>query len=222
MKPRIDHLVIGAQTLEQGVAYVKETLGVEMPFGGVHVQMGTHNHLMRLGPDSFLEVLAIDPEATPPASPRWYGLDDPFVRRRIERRPALLAWVVNTDDIGALVKQASISLGSPELLRRGKLSWYFGVPDDGRLLAGGMLPYVIQWLADAHPAANMADGGCRLRSLEIYHPFPSWLEAVLGSIGASDLVKLHALPPNEVPFLKAEITTPGGEKILDSQSGQAD
>lgn len=216
MKPRIDHLVIVAQTLEQGVAYVKENLGVEMPFGGVHVQMGTHNHLMRLGPDVFLEVLAIDPDAAPPASPRWYGLDDPFVRRRIERQPVLLAWVVNTDDIGALLKKADVSFGRPELLRRGGLSWYFGVPDDGRLLAGGMLPYVIQWRTDVHPAAAMADAGCRLRSLEIYHPFANWLQAVLESIEASDLVKLHALPRNEIPRLTAHIITPGGEKALSS------
>jgi hypothetical protein len=48
MRTRIDHLVIGASSLDQGVAYVEAVLGATMPFGGVHLQMGTHNHLMPL------------------------------------------------------------------------------------------------------------------------------------------------------------------------------
>ena len=70
MDTKIDHLVIGAESLIQGVEYVKSCLGVEMPFGGVHVKMGTHNHLMRLGDGIFLEIIAINPEIDPPNRPR--------------------------------------------------------------------------------------------------------------------------------------------------------
>jgi hypothetical protein len=42
--------------------------------------------------------------------------------------------------INAFIQKASISLGTPELISRGEARWYFGVPDDGRLIAGGMLP----------------------------------------------------------------------------------
>ena len=87
MKPQLDHIVIGAKTLEQGVVFVKNVMGVEMPFGGVHRQMGTHNHLMQLGKDVFLEVIAVDPDGDRIERPRWYGLDDPFVKERIERQP---------------------------------------------------------------------------------------------------------------------------------------
>lgn len=216
MKTRIDHLVVGALNLNQGVSFVKEILGVDIPFGGVHMQMGTHNHLVQLGDDIFLEVIAINPDIDPPGAPRWFGLDDPFIRRQIEKQPVLLTWVVNTKDIKEFVQKAIVSFGKPELIRRGELSWYFGLPDDGRLLAGGMLPYVIEWKTDSHPAANMADAGCRLQSLEIHHPFPQWLQSVLESIDASDLVKVHALPKNEFPYLIAHINTPGGEKKLQS------
>ena len=40
MQTQIDHLVIGARTLTEGVNYVKDLLGVDMPFGGVHPKMG--------------------------------------------------------------------------------------------------------------------------------------------------------------------------------------
>jgi hypothetical protein len=216
MKTRIDHLVVGALNLQQGVSYVKEVLGVIMPYGGMHVQMGTHNHLMQLGKDVFLEVISINPDIDPPKAPRWYGLDDPFIKRQIEKQPVFLTWVVNTKNINKFIQKASVSFGTPELISRGELRWHFGVPDDGRLIAGGMLPYVIEWQTDHHPASNMADEGCRLKSIEIHHPLPFWIKSVLESIDASALVKVHALPKNEVPHLIANIDTSSGERKLHS------
>ncbi len=73
---KLDHLAIVAPTLEEGVAYVEKTLGVPMAAGGKHPEMGTHNRLLRLGDDIYLEVIAVDPEAPRPERPRWFGLDD--------------------------------------------------------------------------------------------------------------------------------------------------
>lgn len=218
MQTKIDHLVIGARTLLQGVNYVRELLGVDMPYGGVHTKMGTHNHLMRTGKETFLEIIAINPDIEPPNRPRWFGLDDPFVRQRLDTQPYLLTWVVNTRNINKLIQQSTFSLGKAELIRRGNLSWYFGLPNDGRLLAGGMLPYVIEWQTDEHPSANMTDLGCNLDRLEIYHPYPRWLQSALSSIGASDTVQVHALQKNEAPYMIAYINTPHGIKKLCSRT----
>jgi hypothetical protein len=218
MKTRIDHLVIGARTLSQGVAYVRDSLGVVMPYGGVHSNMGTYNHLMRIGHGVFLEVIAINPEVEPPNRPRWFGLDDPFIRRQIGIQPALLTWVVNTTTINEIIQRATFSLGKAERIHRGDLSWYFGLPEDGRLLAGGMLPYVIEWQTDKHPSANMADLGCTFHGLEIHHPCPRWLQSALASIGALNLVKVHAITTNETPYMAAHIRTPHGMKQLYSCS----
>ena len=220
MRTRIDHLVIGASSLEQGVAYVRETLGVDMPFGGVHLQMGTHNHLMPLGDDVFLEIISINPDIDPPNAPRWFGLDDPFIRRQIEKQPIFLTWVVNTQNIIAFIQKANISFGTPEMLSRGELRWYFGLPEDGRLLAGGMLPYVIEWQTDHHPASKMTDLGCRFKRLEIHHPHPAWIKSILKSIDATDLVTVVALPRNKAPYLIAKIDTPEGERQLHSWNGK--
>jgi hypothetical protein len=214
MKTRIDHIVIGADSLAQGVDYVKNCLGVHIPYGGEHVKMGTHNHLMQLGDNIFFEVIAINPEAAPPNRPRWFGLDDPFIRQQIQIEPRLLTWVVNTDNLNELIGQASFTPGNPELLSRGNLSWHFGLPGDGRLLSGGMLPYAMEWETDNHPSVNMADLGCSFQGLEIYHPYPVWFQSALDSIGAADLIKITPLPKNHPPYLAAHIGTPHGVKTM--------
>lgn len=214
MLTNIDHLVIGAATVAQGVNYVRDYLGVDMPYGGVHVNMGTQNHLMQIGEEIFLEIIAINPDIEPPKQPRWFGLDDPFVRQRLATQPTLLTWVVNTDNLDKLIRQAMYSLGNSELIRRGELSWNFGLPDDGRLIAGGILPYAIEWHTSKHPAANMADFNCSFHSLEIYHPYPAWLQSALVSIGALNLVKIIEVPQNETPYITASINTPSGLKTL--------
>ena len=214
MKTEIDHLVIGAETLSQGVEYIKHSLGVDMPYGGVHVKMGTHNHLMQIGEGLFLEIIAINPDIEAPKRPRWFGLDDPFVRQRLAIQPTLLTWVVNTCNLSKLIQQAGYSLGNSELIRRGELSWNFGLPDDGRLIAGGILPYAIEWHTGKHPAANMADLKCSLHSLTIYHPYTAWLLAALTSIRAQDLVKIIGLPKNKSPYITAAINTPSGLKKI--------
>ena len=72
----LDHIAVIAPDLGTGVAWVREALGVEMPAGGKHPEMGTHNRLVGLGPDVYLEVIAVDPEAPRPPHRRWFGLDD--------------------------------------------------------------------------------------------------------------------------------------------------
>jgi len=214
---QIDHIVIAAVDLEQGVRYVRETLGVDIPFGGVHESMGTHNHLMKLGDSVFLEVIAANPDGVAPLQPRWYGLDDPYVRASVAAEPALVAWVVNTQAIETVSEVAAsahgLDFGKVVSVSRGNLTWKFGLPDDGRLLAAGMLPYIIQWGSGDHPAGRMADTGCRLEMLSIEHPQIDWLFDSLQSIGASGLVSLSAA---DTPRLCAKIDTPKGRVILRS------
>jgi len=216
IQTKIDHIVVGATTLEEGVSYIKSMLGVDIPYGGEHIKMGTHNHLMQLGRDTFLEVIAVNENIAPPNRPRWYGLDDPYTRKCLELQPSLLTWVVNTGNIEQLMQHSTFSLGQPELISRGDLNWYFGLPEDGRLLAGGLLPYAIEWHSDNHPANSMSDLGCKLESLEIFHPYPIWLESSLNSIGALSLVKMNELAAKQAPYFSVKIGTPSGEVNLKS------
>ena len=51
----LDHITIVAPTLEEGAGHVHDQIGIDMPAGGRHPEMGTHNLLLRLGDDVFLE-----------------------------------------------------------------------------------------------------------------------------------------------------------------------
>jgi len=219
MLTKLDHIVIGAASLEQGVAFVQNKLGIDIPKGGEHPLMGTHNHLMQLGNDTFLELIAINPAAPAPARPRWFGLDDPAVVRSIATEPRLLTWVVNTIDLVGLQAQVDFNLGVVTPLTRGNLSWLFAVPDDGRLLAAGMLPLVMQWQTSEHPSNNMADLNCRLIKLTIHHPYSQWLARILSDLQASTLVTVEPLENNGQAYMTAEIQTPGGICTLSSQIG---
>ena len=74
-----DHLVLAARDLDRGGAWLEDRLGVALTAGGRHSRMGTHNRLLSLGENFYLELIAIDPQAPPPDRPRWFGLD---LRRR--------------------------------------------------------------------------------------------------------------------------------------------
>lgn len=217
MGTQIDHLVIGATTLEQGIAAVNDWLGVNMPYGGSHEKMGTHNCLMRLGDGIFLEIIALSTSPGSLEQPRWFGLDDPYVRYRIAIQPTLLGWVVHTDNLSNLIAGARCSMGQIEHITRGKLHWLFSLPEDGRLLAGGLFPYAIEWQTDSHPSTMMADLGCHLLTLDLYHNQPTWLHTTLGAIDAADLVTIHGLPHNTPPYFQATINTPFGPKKLSNQ-----
>jgi hypothetical protein len=214
MNTKLDHLVIAADSVEQGVDYIRSELGVQIPKGGVHKTMGTHNHLMQLGNNCYLEVIAIDPDGAIPDQPRWFNLDDSLMRESLRQQPRLITWVVNTADIDKLSRNSVFQIGAATELSRNNLRWKIALTEDGRLLANGYLPYIIQWLSTPHPSDAMADLGCRLVSLDIHHNRADWLASMLKSVAADQLVKIHPLADSESAYLSASIETPSGIKVL--------
>ena len=104
---------------------MQELLGVETPRGGKHDTMGTHNCVMQAGAESFLEILAIDPDAPPPvarAGSAW------MTTHRTLAAAAPLCWVVGTDDLDAVVAASPVDLGEIVHFTRGDRSWRLTVP----------------------------------------------------------------------------------------------
>ncbi|WP_343586545.1 VOC family protein [Herbaspirillum sp.] len=208
-----DHLVVTAATLEQGMAWVEQKLGIGMAprIGGQHVRLGTHNALMSLGPGFYLEVIAIDPSAPAPSRPRWFGLDtlagDP--------PPRLAHWVARTDDIHAALQAMPLKPGIAEEMSRGALHWLITIAADGRLQCDGVLPSLIQWQSQPHPAAALPDLGCRLVKLEGRHPQAGAISAALQTIGLEDERIALRQAKTEEPVLSAAIMTPHGVRMLD-------
>ncbi|WP_417587881.1 VOC family protein [Pararhodobacter oceanensis] len=169
-----DHLAIAAETLREGVEYVEALLGVPLEAGGEHPLMGTHNALLSLGPEAYLEVIAINPEMAAPAHRRWFALDE------FTGPPRLRAWIAATDDLDAALARAPEGAGRAVELARGDLAWRMAVPEDGRLPFDGVFPALIQWRGAAHPAQRLPDRGVRLTGLTLQHPRGAELGAALG------------------------------------------
>jgi hypothetical protein len=157
----LDHLVVGARTLEEGAAWVESKLGVPTVAGGKHALMGTHNRLLKLDAGRYLEVIAIDPDAPAPGRPRWFELDTPAMRDRLANGPALIHWVDRTDDLDSALR---VYPDQVEVLSlsRGPYRWRMGVPRDGRFPARGSLATLIQWEGGLHPAAALPESGVSL------------------------------------------------------------
>jgi len=162
-----DHLTVVAKTLDIGIAYVRDQLGIDVPMGGAHPAMGTHNCLMRIGKDEFLEIIAIHPGMDRPERPRWFGLDRPLLQDAV-----LATWVLGVKDIRAHRSGSYPEVGEATRLTRDGLEWLISVAPDGDLPMGGAFPTLVEWSRDLtiHPAENMQDLACSLTRLTIKHP----------------------------------------------------
>ena len=219
MNTHLDHLVVAAASLEQGVAWCEATLGVTPGPGGRHALMGTHNRLARIAtdafPDAYLEIIAIDPQAPPAGRVRWFGLDDPGLQARLRQDgPRLIHAVARTSQLD-MQRWALITLGlkpgNPVRAGRdtpeGPLAWQILLRDDGGLECGGALPTLIQW-EGRHPAQAMSPSGLGLVALTL-HGVPE---------RARELLKLRGVEvrPDPGPALQAVLETPLGLVTLSS------
>jgi hypothetical protein len=171
--------------------------------------MGTHNRLLSLGPERYLELIAVDPAAPRPPRPRWFALDTAAMAGRLAGGPALVHWVLRTDDIE---RDAAFGAAGEVLeMQRGDYRWRIAVPADGALADEGTRPTLIQWLGERPPRA-LPDVGIRLQRLVLRHSgAPSTLEALRGG-GFAQAACVEASA--EGPALCAQLRTPRGVATL--------
>ena len=217
MITHLDHIVIAAKELEQGAEYVNELFGVDIGTGGRHEIMGTHNKVMALGENVYLEVIAINPDMKAPDVPRWFGLDDPHILGSLDSGPKLLTWAVRTANLEQLVDDSAVPIGQIWKATRDDLTWKVAISEDGRLPGAGFIPLCMQWLVDFHPAERMQQAGCQFRSLTLVHPRPDWLAQSLDSIDARELVTIRKTEQGCRAYIELVLDTPNGEITLSSQ-----
>lgn len=216
----LDHLVVAAATLADGVAWCEATLGITPGPGGRHALFGTHNRLLRIDapafPAAYLEIIAVEPEAPLPSRRRWFGLDEAATRARlVARGPHLLHAVARTTAIEAhlaALAAAGCDAGEPLAASRdtpeGPLRWRIAVCADGALRHGGALPTLIEWQG-VHPTRAMAASPVRLRELML-GGLPAALVVALNLGGASFVAQ-------SAPRLRATFDTPRGPVTLESE-----
>jgi hypothetical protein len=159
----LDHMLLGCNDLDKGIAFVEERLGVRAAPGGVHPGRGSRNALLKLGERKYLEIIAPDPQQ--PVGNDQRGL-------HLLAAPALIGWAAHVDDLEA-VKQKLTAAGiafNPVLAGQRQrpsgqtLRWKaLSLKDD----KGGLLPFFIEWSKESpHPSTD-APTGCSVASFAI-------------------------------------------------------
>jgi hypothetical protein len=229
MNTQLDHLVVAARTLQEGVDWCEATLGITPGPGGEHPLFGTHNRLFRIAtvnfPRAYFEIIAINSEAlcaanTPATTEkrRWFDLDSEHLQSAIKSSPRLVHFVANTNDVSkacAALQTLGIDRGpavqASRMTATGLLQWQITVRGDGQRLFNGGLPTLIEW-GDVHPANNMPDSGIALQSLHMVSPQAAELQAAHQAIGLQGV----SVTQGEPNFI-ATLQTPKGLVSLESK-----
>jgi hypothetical protein len=213
---QVDHLVVVANTLAQGVQWCEATLGVAPGPGGKHALMGTHNRLLHIAsptyPHAYLEIIAIDPDAPPPSHARWFGMDDPALQAAVKREPQLVHFVAHTSDVAlacASLAKLQHDVGQAVKASRdtpsGTLSWQITVRKDGVPQALGAMPTLIQW-GTVHPTDTMPASTISLRQVIASASPPNRLDKAFEALNLMDVTVAHGTAPP----LQAVLQTPSG------------
>ena len=181
-----DHFAVACQDLEEGIRYVESLTGVRAAPGGPHPGIGTHNALLSLGSDVYLEIIAADPEQDEPASPRPFGIDD-------HAGPRLAAFAIHPgaeetiDSVADTIRSHGTDPGPVMSMSRVKpdgaeISWRLT-----RANRVGLVPFVIDWGATPNPA-TVTPGGCSLVAVEGSDPDPSGIHALHQDLGLNSTI----------------------------------
>lgn len=159
----IDHLVYAVPDLAQSIEWFADTTGVRPAIGGAHPNMGTHNALASLG-DSYLEIIAPDPDQPDASEPRPFGVTT-------DMTPRLVTFAVRPgtgETIESLAAAAAYSGSDPGAIiamsrtppSGETLSWRLTFPLSNH---DGVLPFLIDWGTTPHPSTSAPTG------LELQH-----------------------------------------------------
>ena len=208
-KTIVDHLLLGAADLDQGLTLVREKTGLNPVIGGSHPGVGTRNALLPLGNRQYLEIIAPDPAQ----QAFTYQTD-----LRELQEPRLITWAAATRDISATARDARDAglevIGPRDGSRRKPdgevLHWKtLGIKNNCTISGVAPIPFFIQWGEGVqHPSQDGA-ASCRLESLEFVHPESRQVANVLRKLGIEAKVK-----PGQEARLTATLSTPKGRWFL--------
>src|SRR5262245_57899287 len=178
---QVDHLVYATPDLNRGIDEIERLTGVRASPGGQHPGGGTRNALVSLGPATYLEIIAPDPDQPAPANPRSFGIDS-------LKGSTLVTWAAKANDLEQLKLQAErngvhLAPVSPGSRRRPDgvlLSWRTTRTVDA--VGGGIVPFFIDWGKSPHPAQSAA-GGLTLIDLRAEHPDAQRVQQILSALG---------------------------------------
>ena len=211
--------------LEACSAWLEEETGVRPAFGGVHAGRGTHNALMALGGNQYLELIAPDPK-----QPDIDLSNDERFKFGGGGGGRLVHWAAVSADLAADCQLACATAATDDADIRWSLTeprphsrltpdgttlnWSLCIPKRGESLpAAGLLPFLIDWGDTPHPA-HSSPPGVVLDSFLLVHPRAAEVGKQLERVG------LHGAPVSvgPTPSMVAVLQTPKGLFRLESTS----
>ncbi len=206
----IDHLVLATPDVQATADRLRLDWEVDIEPGGSHVGRGTCNELTGLGGATYLEIVGPDPSQPEPEFPRPFGVDE-------LTDATLVAWCARPTrplpEVVAAVAALGIDLGGIAEMSRARpdgvlLEWQLTFPMLGPD-HGGVLPFLIDWRQSPHPSESVPHHAT-LHELQLSHPDPELVRAVLREIGDDTDIRVTAGSPG----LTARILTANGEVSL--------
>lgn len=239
MKLALDHVVVAARDLDEGVAWCEARLGIAPGPGGKHGFMGTHNRLFSIQsaqfPRAYFEIIAIDPAAPAPDRPRWFDLDRPAMQAALVAGPQLVHWVARTGSVAlALAEARAAGVDCGDVLQaqrdteRGTLNWRITVRPDGRRLMRGAMPTLIEW-SGAHPVDAMPASGVELEQVVLAGCPPAIAAALPAAVETAPTTPLPMAPASAIGAqagarvavpITLTLRTPRGQVRLESLASE--
>ena len=153
MSLRIDHVIYAVEDLDVAGGRFRADFGLGSIAGGRHPRWGTANRIVPLGRDDMELVTVVDREV---AAASDFGRP---VLDAIANGQPLVGWAAQTDDVQAIASRLGLEVerGSRTRPDGSVLAWQLAGVAPG--LAGGALPFFIQWDVppELHPGAADAD-----------------------------------------------------------------
>ncbi len=164
---KLDHIVLAANTLEEGTSYIEKKLQIKLSDIGYHNNMGTHNRVVKISKSVYLEVISIDPNSGDLRSKRWFNLDSLKLQSQLRKSPRVIGYVIENIDTKILKYYEPFFKAS-----RGKYKWQFAMPSNNVGMSidqshlNGIMPSLINWESEK-PINKMQNNHLNLEKIQI-------------------------------------------------------
>ena len=203
---KLDHIVFGAHSLEEGTQFVENVLQAKLSDIGYHDDMGTHNRVIRISDEVYFEVVAINPDMQNLKKKRWFNLDSPNLQSKLYKSPQIIGYVVENNDKTPLKFYDPFFNAS-----RANYRWQFAMPTsknnilDSEIIDEGIIPSLISWKS-TKPIYNMNENQFELLSFEIlFHEAKQRLNAFFKSFGEIENVSVLSTFENNSKNFKLKL-----------------
>tara|TARA_B100000524_G_scaffold33651_1_gene16561 strand:+ start:392 stop:1042 length:651 start_codon:yes stop_codon:yes gene_type:complete len=203
---KLDHIVLGASTLEEGTEFVEDILQTKLSDIGYHKYMGTHNRVIRISDEVYLEVVAIDPKIKDSKSRKWFNLDSLNLQSKLNKSPQIIGYVIENKDISISKYYDPFFEAS-----RANFRWQFAMPTsknnilDSEIIKTGVVPSLISWKTEK-PIYQMKKNQFELICFEIQiSETQQHFGTFFKSFGEIEYVSFSSTTEDNDPILKIKL-----------------